>query len=100
MRLSKNDYYEIEALMSHEGGFVEYEKDGETLCFDYDVDVEGYTEDDFNCGYGNGTGAFIPTGATVRISNVACYNAYGENVSCDFDENEMAKMYECELMSY
>ena len=98
MKFTKSDYYEIVALMNHEGGFVEYEKDGETLCFDYDVDVEGYTEDDFNCGYGNGTGAFIPTDATVSITNAVCCNSNGEEVNCDFDENKMIKMYEQELM--
>lgn len=100
MELNENDYYEIEALMNADGGTVEYVKDGETLFFDYKCDVSGYVEDDFTCGRGNGTGAFIPMVATVRISNVACYTDDGEETRCDFDEDEMINIYEDELLSY
>lgn len=99
MILEKKDYYEIAALMNREGGEVEYEKEKETLYFDYDVDVDGYVEDDYYCGYGNGTGAWVTTDVTVKIANIECCNSDGKDVDCNFDENKMANIYEHELMN-
>lgn len=100
MKLTENDYYGIIAQMDDKSGSVEYDKDGETLYFDYETDVDGYVEDDFYCGYGNGTGAKITTSATVSISEMGCCNSDGEETDCNFDEYKLAKMFECELMSY
>lgn len=100
MKLNENDYYEIEALMNADGGTAEYVKDGDTLFFDYKCDVVGYVEDDFTCGRGNGTGAFIPSSAEVRITNVGCYDEDGNETECNFDAARMAAVYESALMTY
>ena len=99
MILTNSDYYEMLSSMKSGGGCLEFEKDGELLTFDYDVEVEGYTEDDAQCGYGNGTGAYIVTGADVTISNVYCSNEDNETDN-NFNENLLCKMFEDELLSH
>lgn len=44
------------------------------------AEYDGYIEDDYRCGYGNGTGAFVPTSASCDL--------YIE--VCDKDKNEIA----------
>ena len=96
MILSENDYNAIIAMMDDECGSVEYEKDGELLCFDYDVEINGYREDD----YFNGTGAWVTTDACVGVINVHCYDEDGEEVDeCNFDEYHLCEMLEKELKS-
>lgn len=98
MKLTEKDYDKMYSKMNPEGGYVEYEKDGETLCFDYDVETEGYDEDDYHCGYGNGTGAFVITSADVNIHDVDCYNEEGDDVDCDFDESKLEDRLEYDLV--
>lgn len=50
-------------------------EDGTTAEASGKVHVDGYVEDDFVCGYGNGTGAFVTT-------NVECC-LYIEAYDCD-----------------
>lgn len=99
MTLTLNDYYVMQSQMTTDGGSIEYEKDGNLLFFDYEVEVEGYTEDDYTCGYGNGTGAYICTDANVKISEVHCYNSEGEEIESNFDENKLARMFEHDLIN-
>lgn len=54
MILSENDYNAIIAMMDDECGSVEYEKDGELLCFDYDVEINGYREDTISTALAHG----------------------------------------------
>lgn len=34
---------------------------------DCSIDIDGYDEDDFHCGYGNGTGAYVVTDVCVSL---------------------------------
>lgn len=94
MELSKKDYYEIQSLMNGEGGFVEYEKKGEILSFEYKIDIEQYVEDN----YYNGTGGSVLTEVNINISNAGCYNEDGEEVNCNFNEHLLIKMHKNELI--
>lgn len=87
MKLTAEDYCKIAELIEEGESLVEYEKDGETLSFVYELCVDGYTEDD----YYNGTGAFIATDVELFISNVECWDADGETVEVLFDEDEVSK---------
>lgn len=87
MKLLNNDYLILAAAVNDESGFVEYEKDGEVLSFDYTMEVEGYEEDD----YFNGTGAWVTTDVILEIENVACCDEEGEEVPFDFDYEKLNK---------
>ena len=95
MTLTKNDYYEIAALMNDGGGSAEYEKEGETLYFEYSLDVDGYEEN----GYYDGTGAYIVRDAACIIENVECYGEDGERTECNLDEALLEKMVEKDLIT-
>lgn len=88
MTLTKNDYNKISSLIEEGKGTVEYEKDNETLYFDYEYEVEGYVEDD----YFNGTGAFVQTSADLTINSVECFNEDGDEVDNNFNEYTLYKM--------
>lgn len=47
MKLTANDYYSISEQITEGNGSVEYSKNGETLFFDYTLNVDGYMEDDY-----------------------------------------------------
>lgn len=95
MTLTKNDYYEIAALMNDGGGSVEYEKEGETLYFEYSLDVDGYEEN----GYYDGTGAYIVRDAACTIDGVECYGEDGERTECNLDEALLEKIVEKDLIT-
>lgn len=67
MKLTANDYYSISEQITEDNGSVEYSKNGETLFFDYTLNVDGYMEDD----YFNGTGAFIETSKELNVQDRA-----------------------------
>ena len=50
------------------------------------IKTYGYTEDDYHCGYENGTGAFITTSADVCLSF--------DVTTCDDDGNETEDVVE------
>ncbi len=47
-----------------------------------EADYDGYVEDDFHCGFGNGTGAFIPTSARCNLS-IEAYDANDDEITVD-----------------
>lgn len=51
--------------------------------------VDGYVEDDFHCGYMNGTGAFVVTSVSVSL-NINVYDENDEEVDIDEYEIESA----------
>lgn len=51
--------------------------------------VDGYVEDDFHCGYMNGTGAFVVTSVSVSL-NISVYDENDEEVDIDEYEIESA----------
>ena len=56
--------------------------------------VNGYTEDDYTCGYMNGTGAFVVTSVDVNLK----IQVYDENeIPVNIDENEIYAAIESEL---
>lgn len=58
------------------------------------VRVNGYTEDDYTCGYMNGTGAFVVTSVDVNLK----IQVYDENeIPVNIDENEIYAAIESEL---
>lgn len=85
MTLTANDYFSISEQITEGTGTVYFEKDGETLTFDYCLQVDGYTEDD----YFSGTGAFIETDKALSVDNVESYTEDGEPTANDFDADEL-----------
>ena len=55
------------------------------------IRVDGYVEDDFHCGYMNGTGAFVVTSVSVSL-NISVYDENDEEV--DIDEYELENAIE------
>lgn len=53
--------------------------------------VDGYVEDDFHCGYMNGTGAFVVTSVSASL-NISVYDENDEEV--DIDESELESAIE------
>lgn len=51
--------------------------------------VDGYVEDDFHCGYMNGTGAFVVTSVSVSL-NISVIDENDEEVDVDEYEIESA----------
>lgn len=51
--------------------------------------VDGYVEDDFHCGYDNGTGAFVVTSVSVSL-NISVFDENDEEVDIDEYEIESA----------
>ena len=93
MKLTKNDYQEIVSQIEVGNGSIEFEKDGETLCIEYEAEEEGYVEDDSHCGYMNGTGAYVVTSRCLSISSADTYNEEGEDTENNFDEWELEKVW-------
>jgi len=94
MTLNKQDYQNICNLMDLEPGkgYVEYEKDGETLCIDYDYEEEGYVEDDYRCGYMNGTGAWVCTYRSLVVDSYQSYNEDGDETENDFNPSQLERL--------
>jgi len=90
MTLTKQDYQNIYNLMDLEPGkgYVEYEKEGETLCIDYDYEEEGYVEDH----YYNGTGAYVTTYQNLCIEKVESWNEDGDETENNFDDSILERM--------
>lgn len=88
MNLTASDYMNIASQIEVGKGYIEFEKENETLFVDYSYDVDGYVEDD----YFNGTGAFVETSHSLNIWNVESYNKDGDETSNDFSESELERM--------
>lgn len=87
LNITKQDYNEIASQIEEGRSYVEFEKDGMLLTFDYELCVEGYVEDD----YYNGTGAFVETSREFYVSNIECTDEDCNDVDCNFDEYELEK---------
>ena len=92
MKLNDNDYREIAAKIEVGEHTVEYEKDGDLLCIDYEYDTDGYVEDDARCGYENGTGAWVEMGRYLYIHSTEAYDAKGEKIPCEVDESRLERL--------
>lgn len=90
MKLTDKDYEAMAELMEDGDSCIEYKKNGETLYIDYNIDTDGYTEDD----YFDGTGAYVCTYANCRINEYTCEDADGETVACNLDENKLKTICE------
>lgn len=88
MNLTASDYMHIASQIEVGKGSIEFEKENETLFFDYSYDVDGYVEDD----YFNGTGAFVETSSSLNIENVESFNKDGDETSNNFCESELERM--------
>lgn len=88
MNLTASDYMDIASQIEVGKGSIEFEKENETLFFDYSYEIEGYVEDD----YFNGTGAFIETSSSLYIEGVESFNEDGEETSNDFSESKLERM--------
>ena len=53
---------------------------------DCSIDIDGYDEDDFHCGYGNGTGAYVVTSVYVCLK-VEAFDK--DDTTVDIDEYEL-----------
>lgn len=54
------------------------------------IETDRYQEDDFHCGYGNGTGAWITTYASVCICNLelCAFDDGGNETHCELEAHE------------
>lgn len=93
MKLTKSDYQSILDQIEVGTGTIEFEKDGETLIIEYEAEEEGYVEDDFHCGYMNGTGAYVVTSRSLYIASADSYDEEGEDTENDFSEDLLEKYY-------
>ena len=89
MTLTREDYQNIYNLITSAGGKgecqMEYEKENEILSIEYTYEEEGYVEDDFHCGYMNGTGAWICTYRSLVVDSYQSYNEDGDETENDFN---------------
>lgn len=90
MNLTASDYMNIALQIEVGKGSIEFEKENETLFFDYSYDVDGYVEDD----YFNGTGAFVETSSSLNIENVESFNKDGDETTNNFCESELERIIE------
>jgi len=93
MKLTKSDYQSILDQIEVGTGTIEFEKDGETLIIEYQAEEEGYVEDDFHCGYMNGTGAYIVTSRSLCVTSADSFDEDGEDTENDFSEDLLEKYY-------
>ncbi len=91
MILTEKDYQNLAEQICESGEVATIEGD-EYLEVCYDYQEEGYREDDFNLGYGNGTGAWVITDVFLDIRSWSCTDEDGEETDCDLDEY---RLYEC-----
>lgn len=89
MRLTSNDYRNIAEQIEVGSGTIEYAKDGETIFIEYTCEEEGYVEDDFHCGYMNGTGAFVVTDTFLTVDAAESYDGDGDATANDFCESKL-----------
>ena len=87
MELTSNDYRAISEMISEGKNSLEYKKGDETISIEYNLDIEGYEEND----YYNGTGAFVETSKNLYVENVESWNEEGDDTSNDFNEDELLK---------
>lgn len=85
MKLTEKDYRSIAVNIEEGTNSIEYEKDGETLFLECTFEREGYFEDDFHCGYMNGTGAWVETERTLYIDSAESYDEDGNKTPCEVD---------------
>lgn len=85
MKLTDSDYQEL-ADQIYEGGQLACIDGDECLEVYYDYEEESYQENDFNCGYGNGTGAWVTTAVYLYVNNWSCTDEDGKETDCNFDE--------------
>ena len=88
MKLTDNDYDKIAELMQENESCIEFTKGSETLFIDYEIETDGYSEDD----YYNGTGAFVTTSADVRITDYVVENSDGEIIDFKLDETKLENL--------
>lgn len=93
MKLTSNDYQELATQIEVGKGTIEFEKDGETLIIDYSAEEEGYVEDDYHCGYMNGTGAYVVTSRSLCVTSADSFDEDGEDTKNDFSEDLLEKYY-------
>lgn len=91
MNLTDNDYQELVDQI-YEGGEMACLDGDECLEVFYDYEEEGYEENNFNLGCGNGTGAWVTTAVNLCVNRWSCTDEYGNETDCDFDE--------CKLQDY
>lgn len=83
MVLTREDYMNIADSIEVGCGSIDYEKGGELLIVNYEYSVDGYAEDDTN--------AFVKTGSYLS-ADAGCFNADGDEVECNFDEEEVRRL--------
>ena len=93
MKLEKQDYEAIASMIVNNEG-IEYSKDDEVLELDYEFEEYGYVEDDYHCGYMNGTGAWVCTGVDFSLNGYEVFTDDGEEGKCDLDERVLYKAVE------
>lgn len=87
MKLTTNDYENIAQKIENGKGHVEYEKDDELMVIDYELEEDGYIEDD----YYNGTGAFVRTNRYFTATATSCAEN-GKETENNFNEYELLNM--------
>lgn len=82
MILNNTDYKTISQNLEIGNNTFIFDKEGETLTFDYFYEEDGYEE----------YGWYIVTHREVTIYDITCVNEDDEEVSVNFDEGILQKM--------
>lgn len=90
MDLSYKDYIEMAGQVDVSLHEIDYKKDGETLCIEYDYEEEGEVDDN----YYTGTGAYTRVYACFTVKEVSAYNDDGEEVQTNFCEETLKEIIE------
>lgn len=82
---------QLAEVHDEDGGFdIDIELDGITINAKGSIELDGYIEDDYHCGYMNGTGAWVETYRSASVE-VKAFDEDGE-VEIDIEiENEIYK---------
>lgn len=82
---------QLAGVHDEDGSFdIDIELDGITINAKGSIELDGYIEDDYHCGYMNGTGAWVETYRSASVE-VRAFDEDGE-VEIDIEiENEIYK---------
>lgn len=92
MILTDNDYEVLAAQITEGDNYAQLDSGNETLELRYSYEEDSYQEDDYHCGYENGTGAWVTTGINLYVMDASCYNEDGEKCEHDFDEYKLYQL--------
>lgn len=71
---------------------IDIELDSLTINAQGTIEIDGYVEDDYHCGYMNGTGAWVETYRAASVE-LAAYDEDGNEYEIDNESNTIIDKY-------